>query len=236
MWFGIRKALRRRRDARRRRSDAVHVSMLASEDGRSRYWSDLDAKCAESSMIELLEHTLMHEGDVIECGVFRGGTLRMICKTVRDLVGREKTVFGLDTFSGFPDGSISIIDASLFRPVSRLKDKFKDAGDVPDLLRHFAKSFDIHLDIRQGRFEDTLPTVTDRRYCFVHLDCDTYRSHMQCLIALYDKVVRGGVIVFDDYGSNEWPGAIDDFFLGKPERILVSNLRNQEAWYVTKMS
>ncbi len=74
-------------------------------------------------MIALLERALALDGDVIECGVFRGGSLRTICKTVRDTVGRRKTVFGLDTFAGFPAGSISAVDTSPFRPVSRLQGK-----------------------------------------------------------------------------------------------------------------
>ena len=235
MW--VRKALRRRRDAKRRRDDAAAAALLASEEGRSLYWQDLAEKCAVSSMIALLERSLALDGDVIECGVFRGRSLRMICKTIHSLAGRRKTVLGLDTFEGFPEGSVSAVDASLFRPISRLQGKFRDAGDVPGLLADFADIFDIALDIRKGRFEDTLPDVCDRQYCFIHLDCDTYRSHMQCLAALYDRLVPGGVIVFDDYGSKEWPGAsaaVDDFLLGKPETVEVCSRRPREAWYMAK--
>ncbi len=115
--------------------------------------------------------------------------------------------------------------------------KFRDASDVPDMLGDFAVAFGIDLDLRVGRFEDTLPSLGDRQYCFAHIDCDTYRSHMQCLIALYDKLTDGGVIVFDDYGSAAWPGvaaSIDDFFAGKPETIQVSSVRERPAWYAVK--
>ena len=53
-------------------------------------------------MIALLERSLVLDGDVIECGVFRGDTLRMIAKTVHGMTGRGKAVLGLDTFKGFP--------------------------------------------------------------------------------------------------------------------------------------
>ena len=188
-------------------------------------------------MIELLEGALRLDGDVMECGVFRGATLRMICKAVRDSVGRRKTILGLDTFAGFPETNISSVDASPFRPLARLQGKFRDAGDAPALLGNFAEAFDIDLDLRRGRFQDTLPELEDRRFCFIHLDCDTYRSHMQCLIALYDKLLSGGVFVYDDYGSKEWPGAssaVDDFLAGKPETVQICCSREREAWYTVK--
>ena len=233
----VREALRRRRNAKRRAKDVAVAALLGSEKGRSLYWRNLAEECARSSMIELLEKAVSLEGDLIECGVFRGGSIRMICKTVRDLVGRKKTVFGLDSFEGFPETSFSSADTKLFRPVSRLKGKFQDASDVPGLLTDFAEAFDIVLNLRKGFFEDTLPELVDRRYCFIHLDCDTYNSHRECLHALFDRLVPGGVIVYDDYCSKAWPGAteaIDQFLADKPQTVELLCSRERPAWYTIK--
>ena len=43
-------------------------------------------------------------------------------------------------------------------------------------------------------------------------------SYKECLNLLYDKVISGGSIIFDEYYSHKYPGAriaIDEFFKGK---------------------
>jgi hypothetical protein len=58
----------------------------------------------------------------------------------------------------------------------------------------------------------------------VHLDCDIYESYKTCLDSLYDQVVPGGVILFDEYACPVWPGAtraVDEFFSDKPEKPLL---------------
>ena len=50
----------------------------------------------------------------------------------------------------------------------------------------------------------------------LHLDCDLYESYKISLTNLYDKVVAGGIIMFDEYDDQRWPGArraIDEFFM-----------------------
>ena len=233
MAFSLRKTLRQRRNKRRRADDAAIANLLESESGRQTYWQELALECARHSLIELLETVLPLDGDVIECGVFRGRTLRMICRAVKG----KKTVLGLDTFQGFPDLSLTESDTSWLRPVSRLRGKFTDAKDAPALLNDFSRAYGIDLDIRVGPFEDTLPSVANRRFCFAHVDCDTYNSHVECLLALYDRLVPRGVMVFDDYGSTKWPGAraaVDEFFAERPETVLLNSEREHGAWHIVK--
>jgi O-methyltransferase len=54
---------------------------------------------------------------------------------------------------------------------------------------------------------------------------------------LYPKITSGGCIVFDDYGSQAWPGAkkaVDEFFSDKPENPLYKSTRRYPAWYIIK--
>lgn len=232
----IRKLLRDRKNARRIARDDARDALLDTEGGRAEYWNMLAGECGESSLIALLEDALKQPGDVVECGVFRGDSLRRISKTVKD-IAPDRTVFGLDSFEGFPPGGITGLDITRFRSKSRLEGKFTNADDVPARLRRFADAFGINLDLRKGYFESTLPGITDRRFCFIHIDCDTYAGHIEVLDALYDRLSPGGVIVYDDYMTEEWPGAtqaVDEFLASRPETALKSEVRSRPAWYSVK--
>lgn len=232
----IRQLLRDRKKRRRIARDNARDTLLETEAGRSEYWTLLAAECEQSSLVALLEDALKQPGDIVECGVFRGDSLRRICKTVKD-IAPERTVFGLDSFEGFPPGGITGFDITRFRSKTRLEGKFTNADDVPGRLTHFAQTFGIELDLRKGYFEKTLPGITDRTFCFIHIDCDTYAGHVEVLHALYDRLVPGGIIVYDDYKTEEWPGAtqaVDEFFADKPEDILKSEARSRPAWYSVK--
>jgi O-methyltransferase len=232
----IRRLLRERTIARRVARDDAKESLLETEDGRIEYMSAIAKECAESSLIGLLEKALERPGDVVECGVYRGQSLRWICKTVGD-IAQERTVFALDSFEGFPPGAITPFDLTHFRGKSRLEGKFKGAEDVPTRLSRFAQHAGVNLDIRKGFFENTLPDIVDRKFCFIHIDCDTYSGHVEVLNSLYDRLVPGGTIVYDDYKAEAWPGAtsaVDEFFADKPESIQMSDARSRPAWYSIK--
>ncbi len=232
----LRQFLRNRRKAKRIASDEARDSLMSSDATRAEYWDALAEECAQSALIALLEDALKLPGDIIECGVFRGASLRRIAKTVKDRAP-ERTVYGLDSFEGFPEGGITDADTKLFRSETRLMGKFRDADDVPARLTQFAETFDIKLELRKGYFEKTLPDLTDQTFCFLHIDSDTYASHVEVLAALFDRVTPGGVIVLDDYDAEAWPGAkraVDEFLENRAETVAKSEARADPAWYILK--
>ena len=232
----LREFLRKRRGARQVAKDDAKDALLGDDVGKSEYWQALGDECAKSSLIGLLEEALKQPGDVVECGVFRGASLRRIAKTVKD-IAPEKTVFGLDSFEGFPSGGINEEDTTLFRTEARLMGKFTNADDVPGRLTKFAETFGMKLDLRRGFFEKTLPGITGRPLAFLHIDCDTYSGHVEVLDALFEHVVPGGIIVLDDYNTEAWPGAtkaVDEFLSDRPETVQQSTERETPAWYIVK--
>jgi len=75
--------------------------------------------------------------------------------------------------------------------------------------------------------EDKLPKIS-----FAHLDGDMYESIRDSLSLVYPRLVRGGVIVVDDYGWSGCVGpkvAVDEFMADKPERVTVPRILNPEA-------
>jgi len=226
-----------------KRRDIIRVNeterinnLLTSSDGQKKYLQELDTICQNNSLIFLAEQSLQYEGDIIEFGVFRGHSIRALSKLVIDSSSQKK-IYACDSYEGFPEDGITHEDVSWFRPISRLRKKFRNSQDIPEHLEGFFSKFNINGKIVKGYFKDTLPKLDIKKASFVHLDCDSYSSHVECLNFIYDKVVKGGVIVFDDYRHKKWPGAtkaIDEFFLDKPEKLLKCTERKIPAWYLVK--
>ena len=102
-----------------------------------------------------------------------------------------KNHFACDSFAGLPD-------ATEF-------DNVHKRGDFADTSLDAFKSgiaalgLSQHTDIRQGWFSETLPTLSDRTFCFAHIDGDLFQSTLECLEFVYPRMSPGGWIVLDDY-------------------------------------
>jgi hypothetical protein len=78
--------------------------------------------------------------------------------------------------------------------------------------------------IRKGFFDDTVPQAPVEKIALLHLDVDLYDSYRTCLRELFPKVVPGGLVLFDEYTSANYPGArkaIDEYFNGTPYKIRI---------------
>jgi O-methyltransferase len=154
----------------------------------------------------LAEHVARKQipGDVVECGVYRGGSAVVIGER---LLRQQREMWLFDVFSGMPepgenDQQEAWNDLGKFASSEALVRQTLSAGAV-DLHR-------VH--IVTGRYENTLIDFSPSPVAFLHLDCDWYASVRLCLEAFYDSVVPGGVVVVDDYGH--WAGckkAVDEF-------------------------
>jgi len=119
------------------------------------------------------------DGLVMEFGVFRGESLRFIAKRV------QQEIVGFDSFEGLPE------DWTSFQKQGR----FTLNGVVPEFSEP-------HIRICKGWFEDTLPGFLAEQTAparFIHIDCDIYSSTRTVLNLLSPRIVKGTVIVFDEY-------------------------------------
>lgn len=157
----------------------------------------------------------------VECGVYTGSSLIACGSMARD-AGIPFHFTGLDTFEGLPD--LSEKDISLSPENAAYLNTRLFADTSMDVVRQKVKEAGLarSVELRKGLFADVLPTLPERRYDFVNIDCDLYEPHLQCLEYFYSRVVPGGVIFFDDYHSVDYPmarHAVDEFMRDKPERL-----------------
>lgn len=164
---------------------------------------------------QLAKYAATREGDIAEVGVYKGGTARIIAKSCPN-----KKVHLFDTFSGMP-------------PVTPGID-FHQKGDFSNTSLELVGKFLADCDnvvLHPGFFPETANTLKSSKICFVHIDVDIYTSVRDSLEFFYNKMVPGGIMVFDDYEWSACPGvkkAIEEFFRDKPEKPIVTE-KNQCA-------
>jgi hypothetical protein len=183
-----------------------------------------------------LEQTRNLEGDIVELGVGPGRFL-VYCASWLKASRSSKCYWGYDTFSGFP--SVTSKDAvgltperlRLVRPGTYVFSRRR--------IERLIESFQFrNVKLIEGDFAKTLDEMKPEKISFLFMDCDLYESYRIGLEKLYDHVVPGGVILFDEYErTHEWPGArfaVDEFFQGKiekPQKLFFST-----SYYVVRSS
>ncbi len=135
-------------------------------------------------------------GDVVECGVWRGGA-SIFMRGVLLAAGQEaRRVWLYDSFQGLPkpqnetDLDLTMFSDYLGVSLSQVQDNFRQFGLFSDRIRFVP-----------GWFKDTLPTASVQQIVLLRLDGDMYESTMDGLEHLYSKISPGGYVVIDDYGA-----------------------------------
>jgi O-methyltransferase len=187
-------------------------------------------------ILALLDRTRDVPGDVAECGVFKGSSLATIALYLRDN-RLAKHVFGLDSFRGFDES----VEKDIALGGAADAEKRVGGFEATSLARVRAKLAGLGLvdavTLIPGYFVETLEKLSERKYSFVHLDCDIYDSYRQTLRYFYGRMSPGGIILFDEYDDPPWPGcnlAVDEFLADKPEKPVVIQMDNYEKYYIQK--
>jgi O-methyltransferase len=149
-------------------------------------------------------------GDTAECGVMCGASSWFICNHFR---GSGKLHHGFDSFEGLPKPAP--LDGDYWRE--------GDARCSEKIARASLREFEVEL--YSGWIPERFEEVAERRFCFLNVDVDLYQPTLDSIRFFYPRMVPGGIMLFDDYGSEMSPGAaraIDDFVEDCPEPLIDS--------------
>lgn len=170
-------------------------------------WHSLDRKY---TLDQLLKQAATLPGDLAECGVYKGATAYLMCRSVQ---GTNRRVHLFDSFEGLSEPGK--VDGDYW---------VRGALSAPeDAIRQAIAEFD-NYHIYRGWIPQRFGEVSKQEFCLVHIDVDLYQPTLDSLDFFYPRMVRGGIMLMDDYGFVTCPGAkraADEYFAGKPEPILM---------------
>jgi hypothetical protein len=151
-------------------------------------------------------HDAQLKGDIVECGVGRGVSFFQIA-SFADSLGLQKKIVGFDSFQVFPEPSLN--DDSARKPkAGEWNDTSLDHVKGHFTERNMGRVFDERCTLVPGFFENTLRAALPfTSIAFLHLDVDLYESYLTCGMRLGPMVESEGIIVYDEYAEDKWPGA-----------------------------
>ena len=169
-------------------------------------WHSLDRKYTLNEMLKLVVNL---EGDVVECGAYKGASAWLMCQAFKT---SNKTIHLFDSFEGLSSPGENDGD-------------YWEAGALKSsesLLRDGLKEHQ-NYKVYKGWMPDIFNDFSGNNICFLHIDVDLYEPSFQSLDYFYSRLVSQGIILMDDYGFTSCPGAklaADEFFKNKLESVI----------------
>lgn len=143
-------------------------------------------------------------GDLVECGVWRGGASFLMADLLRRAEATDRKVWLFDSFEGLPpprpvDGPAALA----YVQNTDSPDYYDNCRASLEEVRRTAAELGVaaYTEVIKGWFEQTLPLFRERLgpIAILRIDGDWYSSVRCCLENLLDQVVEGGLVVVDDY-------------------------------------
>jgi O-methyltransferase len=160
----------------------------------------------------------LDRGSLIEIGVWQGGTGALIARRGAACGIRDK-VYLCDTFTG-------VVKAGAQDSLYRGGEHADTSRRIVEDLLHTRMGLD-NVEVLEGIFpEETGHRVEHLAFRFCHIDVDVYQSARDIVGWIWDRMIPGGIVVYDDYGSYNCGGItthVEEQRMCR-DRLLIHNL------------
>jgi hypothetical protein len=193
-------------------------------------------------------------GDLIETGVWRGGSTILMRGILKAHGSTDRTVWVADSFEGFPTSEAQGASARSFsspemaavrgyfegaraasEPALRTSlDHMMRGASLEDVRERFDRYglLDDQVQFLPGWFRDTLPSAPIERLAVLRLDGDLYDSTYDALDALYPRLSPGGYAIVDDYGwVEECRRAVGDYLDAHGIQVAVQRIDDEAVYW-----
>jgi O-methyltransferase len=167
---------------------------------------------------ESVKYIIRHNvpGSIVECGVWKGGSMMAVAKTLLELE-TERDLYLFDTFEGMPPPTAVDVDLYGVQADVLLKTNPMTPAIAPfeEVCRNmYSTGYNpARINLVRGKVEDTLPRAAPREIALLRLDTDWYESTLHELVHLYPRLIKGGILIIDDYGHFVGSKkAVDEYF------------------------
>ena len=178
-------------------------------------------------------------GAFVECGVWRGGSMMAVARTLLANGSIDRELFLFDTFSGMPEAADADMDlfgrsgTALLAELRKLPPEGQAENNIVAHCPIEAVRANListgyprdKLHFIEGAVESTIPRYAPERIGLLRLDTDWYESTRHELVHLFPRLSSHGILVIDDYGH--WRGArlaVDEFFEQNRETIFLNRI------------
>jgi len=170
------------------------------------------------------------EGALVECGVWKGGSMAAVARTLLQLQDLKRDLYLFDTFEGMTEPTSRDVDYT-GKSAAELKQEISNWCAAPfecvkQVLYKTGYPKD-RIHFVPGKVEETLPGFAPESIALLRLDTDWYESTKHELTHLFPRLSKKGVIIIDDYGY--WKGcrqACDEYFSQHRIPILLNRIDN----------
>lgn len=184
-----------------------------------------------ASLIGAVDHIVRHriEGDIVECGVWRGGSMMTVALALMARGDTSRHLYLYDTFEGMSEPTAADKALSGESAQAQLERTTRDhplwaVAGFEDVQANLASTGypAERIHYVRGKVEDTIPRTLPQRIALLRLDTDWYESTRHELQHLYPLLARHGMLLIDDYGH--WQGArqaVDEYFANAAEPVFL---------------
>ena len=178
------------------------------------------------SLIQITKYILKSNSnyDFAECGCWRGHSSYLISTLIKE--SKKKISFHIfDSFEGLSKSSIE--DKEFFYKNEKDKERtsVQFSSSENFVKNKVLKDFNF-VKIYKGWIPDRFKEVENLKFSLVHIDVDLYKPTLSSLEFFFPKIVKGGVLVCDDYNASFFPGAKnawDKYFTDKDYQFFYQN-------------
>ena len=194
-------------------------------------------------------------GAFVECGVWKGGAMGMMALANLQTGKVRRHMHLFDAFQEIcePDAAVdgqralSEVqqltgrgghDKGQLQPLTGIYDFLGGPGTLEENRQLLEKTIGYPAELLHyhvGWFQETLPSDCEAigPIAILRLDGDWYASTKVCLEYLFDKVVKGGIVIIDDYGTYDGCKlAVDEFLLSRDMKYYLHSIDNTGRYIV----
>lgn len=153
-------------------------------------------------------------GDLVECGVWKGGSVKLMAMTLSRLNDTSRKIYLYDTYEGMSKPTDKDVNYSDISAHDKWDEKQRDDGKsdwcyspIDEVKNNISATGypEKNFIFVQGMVEDTIPGTMPEKIALLRLDTDFYESTYHELKHLYPALVSRGILIIDDYGH--WRGS-----------------------------
>jgi len=210
-----------------------HMGELLEVNTQHLVYADTMIGAKRLENIQTCLETIVKEqipGDVIECGVWKGGAAIYMTACLKILEDDQRSIWLADSFEGVP---VSTHQKDVAVDLS--KEAYPGlAVSMEDVKSNF-KKYDLlseQVKFLKGWFKDTLHDAPINQLSLLRLDGDLYESTMDALEALYDKLSPEGFVIIDDYKAlTQCEEAVQDFRVKNGINNKIQKIDNEAVFW-----